>query len=130
MKQMFDTILNDIIIDCVLVENQVSPLANRMRIFQGMIIQHFIEQGCKQIHNISAKNKLKDFLGKDNSKTSYSERKKLSIQFTTEMICKSNLFIKWDQFFLSHKKKDDLADSFLQGIWFLKNEKLIILKNN
>jgi hypothetical protein len=26
----------------------------------------------------------------------------------------------WTPFFLAHKKKDDLADSFLQGIWFLQ----------
>ena len=130
MKQQFDILLKDISIDCVIVENQVSPLANRMRIFQGMIIQHFIEQGIQKIQNISAKNKLKDFLGDSKKKTSYNERKKLSIQFSTEVICKSSSFSKWDQFFLAHKKKDDLADSFLQGLWFLKTNNLIIMKNN
>ena len=128
MKEQFDTLLKDIKIDCVIVENQVSPLANRMRIFQGMIIQHFIEQGCDNIKNISAKNKLKDFLEKSPSKTTYNERKKLGIRVATEIICQNSLFSKWDKFFLSHKKKDDLADSFLQGIWFLKTENLMIIK--
>ena len=33
---------------------------------------------------------------------------------------------KFNEFFKTHKKKDDLADSFLQGLWFLEkeNEKL------
>lgn len=129
MKQQFDSALKNISIDCVIVENQVSPLANRMRVFQGMIIQHFIEQGCQNIHNISAKNKLKDFLGETSKKTSYNERKKLGIKFSTEIICNNSSFSRWDTFFLSSKKKDDLADSFLQGLWFLKAEKLIVIKN-
>ena len=129
MKQQFDSALKNISIDCVIVENQVSPLANRMRVFQGMIIQHFIEQGCQKIHNISAKNKLKDFLGETSKKTSYNERKKLGIKFSTEIICNNSSFSRWDTFFLSSKKKDDLADSFLQGLWFLKAEKLIVIKN-
>ena len=27
----------------------------------------------------------------------------------------------WIEHFNTHKKKDDLADSFLQGLWFIKN---------
>ena len=27
-------------------------------------------------------------------------------------------------YFNTHKKKDDLADSFLQGMWFINNRKL------
>ena len=29
---------------------------------------------------------------------------------------------EWLEFFKGHKKKDDLADSFLQGIWILQNQ--------
>ena len=121
---MFDSTLKNISVDCVIVENQISPLANRMRVFQGMIIQHFIEQGCLNIHNISAKNKLKDFLGETSKKTSYNERKKLGIKFSTEIICNNSSFSRWDQFFLSSKKKDDLADSFLQGLMVFKSSKI------
>jgi hypothetical protein len=28
---------------------------------------------------------------------------------------------KWIDFFHTHSKKDDLADCFLQGIWYIKN---------
>ena len=122
MKKQFDTLFHDIPIDCVIVENQVSPLANRMRIFQGMIIQHFIEKNCENIQNISAKNKLGPYLGQK-QQTTYQERKKLGIKITTNIICNNNYFSKWDKFFLLHKKKDDLADSFLQAIWYLQNTK-------
>ena len=97
-----------------------------MRIFQGMIAQHFIEQGIQKIYNISAKNKLKEFLGKTN--TTYNERKKCAIKITTDFITNNSFFSKWDTFFLSNKKKDDLADSFLQGIWYLKDNSLIIMQ--
>ena len=36
---------------------------------------------------------------------------------------------KWLAFFKGNPKKDDLADSFLQGLWFLKAKKLIVVKN-
>jgi len=124
MKIQFDNIFRDIHIDCVIVENQVSPLANRMRIFQGMIIQHFIEKNIQNIQNISAKNKLEKYLGQE-KKTTYLERKKMSIKITTDIICANNYFSKWDNFFISHKKKDDLADSFLQAIWYLQKHKII-----
>jgi len=29
--------------------------------------------------------------------------------------------LEWVEIFNKHKKKDDLADSFLQGHWYLKN---------
>ena len=27
---------------------------------------------------------------------------------------------KWIEYFDKHKKKDDLADSYLQGLWYIK----------
>ena len=86
--------------------------------YVDMIIQYFIHRGCTSIEEISAANKLKEFLPKDKN-TTYNERKKLGIKVTTDIICTNPLFNKWDQFFISHKKKDDLADSFLQGFWYL-----------
>ena len=56
-----------------------------------------------------------------NTKTSYSERKKASIKFTREVLLENNLLQKWLEHFNKHKKKDDLADSFLQGRWYLKD---------
>jgi hypothetical protein len=111
-------------IDQVIIENQISPIANRMKTIQGMIIQHFIEKNFTNIKQISAFNKLKEFLG-EHQKTTYNQRKKLGIQSCSNIICNNQYFNKWDQFFLTHKKKDDLADSFLQGWWYLKNLNII-----
>ena len=55
------------------------------------------------------------------------QRKKAGIKHTLEIITKDNLLLEWVEKFNKHKKKDDLADSFLQGRWYLKNT---ILKEN
>ena len=43
MKGVFDEIMCDVSgIEIVLIENQISPIANRMKTIQGMIMQYFI----------------------------------------------------------------------------------------
>ena len=84
MKEGFENLLKDQIIDRVIIENQIGPLALRMKTLQGMIMQHFIEKGCEIIEEISAANKLKDYLTK--KKTKYSERKRISIEITKKKI--------------------------------------------
>ena len=118
MKAGFDNLLKDISVDRVIIENQIGPLALRMKTLQGMIMQHFIEKECPIIEEISSSNKLKDYLTK--KKTKYTERKKLSIKVTQEILKENNNLDAWIPTFLEHKKKDDLADSFLQGIWYIK----------
>lgn len=105
-------------ITCVIIENQISPIATRMKTLQGMLAQFFIDREIKNIKFISSINKLKKFNLK---KLSYSERKKASITITKDILSKSNDFMKWLPVFEKHKKKDDLADCFLQGFWFLEN---------
>ena len=119
MREMFNKTLEDVEIDIVCVENQIGPLALRMKTLQGMIMQHFIEKEIPLVEEISATNKLKEFL--DLKKTTYAERKKLSIEYTRNILNNNNNLHKWVKTFNEHKKKDDLADSFLQGRWYLKN---------
>lgn len=112
-------------IDYVIIENQIGPLAIRMKTIQGMIVQYFIMSNLnvKHIEFISASNKLKDCHVKD--KTKYSDRKKLGITKCLEIITTDFRFNEHVSYFNKHKKKDDLSDSFLQGMWFLNNKKLI-----
>jgi hypothetical protein len=119
LKKEFNIFLENKKIDIVIVENQIGPKAMRMKTLQGMIMQHFIERDIPLVEEISASNKLKEFLG--NTKTTYSERKKASIKITRQILNESNFLNKWLEPFISHKKKDDMADSFLQGRWYLKN---------
>ena len=68
---------------------------------------------------MSSENKLKMF---EDRKASYSERKKLGITKTNEIInANSSMSMSdWDTIFNKHKKKDDLADSFLQGLYYIQ----------
>jgi hypothetical protein len=117
-------------IDYVIIENQIGPIATRMKTVQGMIVQYFIMSNLKvqHIEFISASNKLKDFDIKNktehNAKTKYSDRKKLGIEKCLEILTNDFRFNEHIKYFNQHKKKDDLADSFLQGLWFLNNKKI------
>ncbi len=111
-------------IDYVIIENQIGPLAIRMKTIQGMIVQYFIMSNLnvEYIEFISASNKLKDCDVKDKEK--YSDRKKLGIAKCLGVLTLDFRFNEHMAYFNSHKKKDDLSDSFLQGLWFINNKKL------
>ena len=124
LKKEFDKIIPLVNIDQVIIENQIGPIANRMKMIQGMIAQYFIMCGIPTVTCVSSMNKLKAFSESDQNKSEYKDRKKLGIDITKGMIA---VMKEWTPFFLAHKKKDDLADSFLQGIWFLQNKYGLIL---
>jgi hypothetical protein len=89
-----------------------------------MISQYFImKNNIILIEFISASNKLKDFLPKDNKeKTDYKQRKKLGIQTCLEIINTDFRFKEWENLINKHKKKDDFSDCFLQGMWYIKHK--------
>lgn len=122
LKNQFDKIFKDYNIDYVILENQIGPLAVRMKSIQGMIAQYFINLGIYNIEFISSRNKLNFFI-KD-KKTSYTERKKISCNLTKQYIEKKNIE-KYKDFFNKHKKQDDLADCFLQAMFFLDIQAII-----
>jgi len=111
-------------IDYVIIENQIGPLAIRMKTIQGMIVQYFIMSNLnvEYIEFISSSNKLKDCDAKDKQK--YSDRKKLGIDKCLGLLTTDFRFNEHLNFFNKHKKKDDLSDAFLQGLWFINNKNL------
>ena len=139
MKQMLNEVphINDI--THVVIENQISPIANRMKTIQGMLAQYFIMKN-ENIHIdfVSSANKLKQFKdiplptiqreptqmdGRTNP--NYKEHKRDGV-FYCDKIIKTNPSLSAWQNALNTKKKDDLADCFLQGIWYLKHNNIIL----
>jgi len=127
MKE-FDKISDISHIDHIVIENQISPIANRMKTLQGMIAQYFIMRDKSAISFISSANKLKVFSSVDTNITissgpsNYGERKKEGIKIVKELMEKNDTNKEWLDLFLNHKKKDDMADSFLQGMWFISSK--------
>jgi hypothetical protein len=131
----------------VIIENQISPIANRMKTIQGMLSQYFIMKNDNiHIEFISSSNKLKQFSkietdsmnvdvvvaagdGISNSKTKYKEHKKDGIFYCDEILSKNAWLNMWISK-INIKKKDDLADCFLQGLWYLKKAGHIQYINN
>lgn len=123
-------------IDVILIENQISPIANRMKTIQGMVAQYFIMKSStshqQDIKFVSSFNKLKDVTNKTTlithtqddktEKSKYNDRKKLGIVTCLENLEKIHDNNEWISFFAKHSKRDDLADCFLQGIWYIKNK--------
>lgn len=110
----FDKIIMpyDAKITTVIIENQIGPIAMRMKTIQGMLMQYFLMRDFVDIRFVSSSNKLSTF---DANTTTYSDRKKAGIDRVAKLLAGTDR-LKW---FSDHTKKDDLADSFLQGIWFL-----------
>ena len=119
VKKKFDNLFKDIEFDAILIENQISPIANRMKCLQGMMTQYFIMKNWFSIEYVSSSNKLKGFTTKN---MNYKQRKQYSIDTAKQIIQNNPILHGWIPFFSEHKKKDDLADSYLQGLWFINNK--------
>ena len=127
MKYKFDELFSSIQIDKVIIENQISPIASRMKTIQGMISQYFIMMYSSNnklvIDFVNSSNKLKVATTVSTTielKNKYKDRKSQGIQQVRSLLMDDT---KWSAFFENYKKKDDLADCYLQGIWYMKNKK-------
>ncbi len=100
-------------IDVVLIENQIGPLAIKMKTIQGMITQYFLMRNNPvQVEFVSSNNKLKPIHQKI---IKYSDRKKAGIILCKYILNKYNM-TTWLNILTNHTKKDDLSDCFLQ-VW-------------
>lgn len=105
----------------ILIEKQPS-FNPKMRIIGGCLYTYFTlriahEQNRKvKIMFYSAKHKLKNVnVTQVTGKNKYYRNKKLAVE-ETKFLLKDT---EWLTFFLSNKKKDDLADSLLQGLSYI-----------
>jgi hypothetical protein len=134
IRMQMDEVLAGIVVDIVILENQISPIAGRMNTIQGMLAQYFIMRPdislVPKIEFISSSGKLKDYKGSKggtevHTGTSYKDHKRDGIAFCRDFMTKNEGLRVHQEVFDSSTKKDDLADCFLQGIYYLKREKLI-----
>jgi hypothetical protein len=133
----------------IIMENQISTVASRMKTLQGELTMYFLlRHPMASVEYISSANKLKFFapvtvpvptvLGEavapvpkvrrdaeavvPNANQIYKKHKQDAITYTTQILQENPILQSWEPV-LTGKKKDDLADSFLQGIWYLRAHK-------
>lgn len=128
MKTEFDKIEHFKTATHVVIENQISPIATRMKTIQGMIAQYFImsREERMEIEFLSSAGKLKGFETQNDEAagSEYSKHKKDAV-FHCARLLEMNKFAEWKHV-LETKKKDDLADCFLQGVWYMKRNNILI----
>jgi len=114
----------------VLIENQPALKNPIMKSIQMIIYTFFVIDGVmnelsniENVHMVNARNKLKVYKGPKiecNKKGKYAQNKYLSIEYTKEMIKEEDEYFQ--ELFKDSKKKDDLADAYLQGIYWIEKK--------
>ena len=112
--------------EIICIENQPALKNPTMKTVQMILYSYFMIEGAtkdkpvNEVHMINARNKLKVYKGPEvecKFTDKYKKNKYLSVEYTKLMILEEdNKFI---ELFTESKKKDDLADAYLQGIYFI-----------
>ena len=116
-------------VDTVCIENQPALKNPTMKSVQMILYTYFLVNGISSdklitdIQMINARNKLKVYTGPKvecNITDRYKQNKFLAIKYCNYMI-KDNINIdtKYHILYDSSKKKDDLSDAYLQGIYYI-----------
>ena len=118
-------------VNTVLIENQPALKNPTMKTVQMLVYSYFLINGVSSekspidnIEMINARNKLKAYTGpeiKCTIKNKYKKTKFLGIEYCKYMISENkDMNQKYRDLFDKSKKKDDLSDSYLQGMYWLK----------
>ena len=107
--------------DYILIELQPVLKGPKMKSLDNAIYDYFLLKSIMNnkstiIKHISASSKLKIIEGFDFSTKSYKKNKEESIKYTKKLVENT----KWKEYFENFAKKDDLSDSFLQGLYFIQ----------
>ena len=130
-----DKVDNVLAVDDIIIENQPCLKNPIMKTIQIIIYSYFLIKGLhsdsssiSKILFYSANNKLKFYDGpeiKCELSTKYARSKFLGKVYTKYYLKDNKERL---EFFNSNKKKDDLADCFLQGLSYIKTVKKIDIK--
>ena len=113
--------------EIICIENQPALKNPTMKTVQMILYSYFMIEGAtkdtpvSEVHMINARNKLKVYKGPEidcKFTDKYKKNKYLSVEYTKLMILKEDK--KFIDLFTESKKKDDLADAYLQGIYFIE----------
>ena len=124
-----DEKVNFLNVDTVCIENQPALKNPTMKSVQMILYTYFLVNGIasdkliSDIQMINARNKLKVYTGPKvecDITDRYKQNKFLAIKYCDYMI-KDNSAIdsKYHKLYDDSKKKDDLSDAYLQGIYYL-----------
>jgi len=139
----------------VILENQISTLASRMKTIQGELTMYFLMKFPNaHIEYVSSTHKLRHFAGvlteipsetanlvlsrtnqtvsassrpkqtvsalhKQTVDAKYRQHKHDAIRITRHLLEQNPVWSAQWQHTMAHKKKDDFADCFLQGLWYM-----------
>ena len=142
----------------VILENQISTVASRMKTVQGELTMYFLMRFPEaHIEFISSKNKLKGYepppalsdasaplplnqngcgihaCSEERRRSSlenakYKQHKCDAVLYTQQWMNKHPKMKVWEPYMLESKKKDDLCDCFLQGMWYKVNQTRSVTK--
>ena len=123
----------------VVIENQIGNIAARMMVIQGMVTMFYTSRNRNiQIEHVSSSHKLKyaaslvslpaqpqqsqqinsETPNPNKTQTKYQEHKSHAKDYCEMILLSDPKFsVFYEEFKGNKKKKDDLADCFLQGIW-------------
>jgi hypothetical protein len=120
-------------VDAVIIENQPALKNPTMKSVQMVVYSYFLVKGIStdkpldKIELINARNKLKAYKGPPvpcEIKDKYKRTKFLGIQYCGHMIHGNTDILETYRIqFQESKKKDDLADAYLQGMYWLGTQK-------
>lgn len=139
LYQQLDTKPELLDVNIVLLENQPVLTNPTMKSVQMLLYSYFIIKGIKEpkenkknvindikCYSASKKTSLVKYMSDEvqtyingkicNLKGKYAKNKKTAILLVTELVKGKS---KWDTYFNTHKKKDDLADAFLMTLHYL-----------
>jgi hypothetical protein len=102
----------------ILIEKQ--PERNKKMVSVMHFLHAYFIIKCPEAETIlyDAKHKIPDVVGP--GKTQYNKRKKVSIERCETFIRENQVNVHWLDTFLKSKKKDDLADTVMQALSFVK----------